>query len=112
MNRGESAGPPFQAGTTVEVRSYDEILATLDPQRKCDGLEFMEGMKAFCGQRFVVFKKVEMLFDESAGRMLRVKKERYVLDGVICDGRGTCQREGCDRCCFYFWSRPWLRESK
>jgi hypothetical protein len=110
-NGRETPTRPFEAGATVEVRSYEEIVATLDVERKCDGLEFMEGMRAFCGRRFTVLKRVERLFDESAGRMLRVKKERYVLDGVLCDGRGTSRREGCDRCCFYFWSRSWLRES-
>src|SRR3990172_8490143 len=57
---------PFQAGEDVEVLSYEEICATLDDERKCEGLELMEGMKRFCGERLIVFKKVEMLFDEKA----------------------------------------------
>jgi hypothetical protein len=103
---------PYQAGDIVSVLGYDEIRATLDQQGKCDGLEFMEGMKPFCGRRFVVMKKVEMLFDEVAQRMLKIKKERYILEGVICNGQGTTQREGCDRCCFYFWGRSWLRKAQ
>jgi hypothetical protein len=101
---------PLQAGDLVEVLSYEEIRRTLDERGTCDGLDLMEGMKQFCGRRFVVMKKVELLYDEVAHRMLKIKKERYLLEGVICDGRGATQREGCDRCCFYFWSRPWLRK--
>jgi hypothetical protein len=93
----------------VEVLSYEEVFCTLDEESTCGGLQFMEGMKRFCGQRLVVRKKVRMMFDERARRMVRISRNRYILDGAICDGKGQYDREGCDRCCFYFWSDRWLR---
>ncbi len=103
-------GRPFRAGDVVQVLPYEEILAMLDPNRRCDGLEFMEGMRQFCGRRLVVLKRVRLIFDEQTRRMLAIKRERYILEGAICDGGGMYSREGCDRCCFYFWSSRWLRK--
>ncbi len=101
--------PRFAAGNIVEVLSYAEISVTLDANRSADGLSFMEGMRRYCGQRLKVLKKVELIFDETAGRMVRMTRDRYILEGAICDGVGTFDKEGCDRCCFYFWSGLWLR---
>ena len=41
----------------VEVRSKEEILATLDSKGQLDGMPFMPEMFAFCGERFQVFKR-------------------------------------------------------
>ena len=106
---GPSAEGPFRPGDVVEVRSYDEVQATLDEKGFYDKLEFMEGMKNYCGRRLVVKKRVRSIFDERAWRMLTVRKSRYILDGAICDGSGQYDKEGCDRCCFYFWADRWLR---
>jgi hypothetical protein len=43
--------------------------------------------------------------------MLKVKRPRYLLDEAICDGAGMYDKEGCDRCCFYFWTDRWFRRS-
>jgi hypothetical protein len=100
----------IQPGDWVEVLSYEEIRATLDDKNTFQGLQFMEGMKRFCGQRLRVRKEVRMLFDERAWRMLRVRRPRYLLDDAICDGKGMFDQEGCDRSCFFFWAEAWLRK--
>jgi hypothetical protein len=102
---------PFRAGDIVQVLPFEDILATLDPNRRCGGLLFMEGMRRFCSHRLVVLKRVQMIFDEQTGKMLAIRKQRYILEGAICDAQGMYTREGCDRCCFYFWSRRWLRRA-
>lgn len=107
----ELDGRPLGVGDVVQVLPYEEILATLNSNRMCDGLEFMEGMRQFCGRRLVVLKRVRLIFDEQTRRMLAIKRERYILEGAICDGGGTYSQEGCDRCCFYFWSGQWLRRA-
>ncbi len=99
----------FRPGETVEVLTWEEIQQTLDENRTCGGLQFMEGMKRFCGQRMVVRKRVRTIFDERTWRMLKIGRT-HILDGAICDGRRQYSQEGCDRCCFYFWKDRWLRK--
>ena len=41
-----------KAGDTVEVRSAEEILNTLDEQGALDGMPFMPEMFEYCGKRF------------------------------------------------------------
>jgi hypothetical protein len=103
---------PIQPGQWVEILTYDEILAMLDDKGRCDGLEFMEGMRRYCGRRLRVRKLVRMMFDERKWRMLKVKRPRYLLDEAICDGSGMYDKEGCDRSCFYFWTDRWFRNSE
>jgi hypothetical protein len=103
------AGGAFKPGDVIEVLSLGEIKTTLDEAGNCDGLHFMEGMEIHCGKRFAVRKRVRNMFDERAWRMVRIRNA-YILDGVICEGRGLYDKEGCDRCCFFFWKDRWLRK--
>lgn len=96
-------------GDIVEVRSWDEIRTTLDDSLRCKGLEFMPEMKKFCGTRLRVRKKVRAIFDERAWRMLKIKNT-YLLEDCVCDGKGMSDKEGCDRCCYFFWKDAWLRK--
>ncbi len=108
---GEAAaesGGAFNSGDVVEVLSLGEIKKTLDDAGNCDGLHFMAGMEIYCGRRFVIRKRVRTMFDERSWRMVRIRNA-YILDGVICEARGMYEREGCDRCCFFFWKDRWLR---
>ena len=95
----------LRPGELVEVKSVQEILATLDKRRRCNGLLWMVGMRKFCGKRYKVFKRVETIMLESNGE-LRKMKNTVLLEGVMCDGSEFC---GCDRSCFHFWREAWLR---
>lgn len=110
---GELNDPPSKPesvpGEYVEVLSYEEIARTLDDGGMCDGLVFMEGMKRYCGRKMRLFKKIRAIFDERQRKMLAIRRPRYLLENAICDGVGQYDKEGCDRCCFYFWSNRWLR---
>jgi len=108
-NISTDSDTPLLPGQWVEVLSFEVIAATLDEKGTCDRLEFMEGMRAFCGKRLRVRKQVRMMFDERSWRMLKIKRPRYLLDESICDGKGMYDKEGCDRCCYYFWTDRWLR---
>ena len=105
---------PFQEvlnlrqGELVEVKSVEEIMATLDKTRRNKGLLWMTGMRKFCGGRYRVFKRVETILLESNGK-LRKMKNTVLLQGVMCDGTDFC---GCDRSCFHFWHEVWLRKVK
>jgi hypothetical protein len=95
----------LQPGELVEVKSTEEILATLDHRRRHKGLLWMTGMKKYCGRRYRVRKRVQRITLESNGE-LRNMKHTVLLDGVMCDGR---EFGGCDRCCFHFWREAWLK---
>jgi hypothetical protein len=108
---GAQPAGPLRSGDWVEVLRRDEIARTLDGNRQCGGLEFLEGMARYCGKRLRVRREVRMLYDECQRRMLRVRRPRYILDSAVCDGQGMYDKEGCDRSCFYFWDGRWLKRS-
>jgi hypothetical protein len=83
------------------------ISATLDKNGRCDGLRFMKGMEEYCGQTFTVLRRVQAIFDEREWHMRRIR-DTVLLEGVICKGWYMGDREGCDRCCFFFWKEQWL----
>ncbi len=95
----------LQPGELVEVKSVDEILATLDPNRRHKGLLWMTGMRKYCGGQYRVYRRVQRITLESNGE-LRNMRNTVLLDGVMCDGR---EFGGCDRSCFHFWREAWLR---
>jgi hypothetical protein len=94
----------LQPGELVEVKSEQEIAATLDSGGRLHGLVFSPGMRAYCGKRLIVFKRVERVYLEESKQMRRVKNT-VLLGGVLCDGLLM----GCDRACFFFWREAWLR---
>ncbi|HXZ86394.1 MAG TPA: hypothetical protein VEI82_13000 [Myxococcota bacterium] len=95
----------FRAGELVEVRSKEEILATLDEHGCVDGLPFMPEMLQLCGQRIpvraVAHKTCETAFHTAQGRR---------LDSAVhfgrCDGSA---HGGCQAACSLFWKDAWLR---
>lgn len=101
--------PVLQEGDLVEVLPFKDILKTLDEDMCVGKTLFLEGMKQYCGKRLRVIKKMNMMVDEQSWRMVRLK-DSVILENVICDARGQYDKEGCDRCCFYFWKEQWLRK--
>jgi hypothetical protein len=96
----------FRAGDLVEVRSKEEILASLDEHGCVDGVPFMPEMLRFCGQRFRIGAVAHKTCDticSSGGRRLPATVH---LDGLRCDGsaHGGCQAE-----CNLFWKDAWLK---
>jgi hypothetical protein len=96
----------LQPGEWVEVRSIDEISKTLDEKRKYQGVIFIPEMESFCGKKFKVFKKVEVIKFETTGEVRKLKIPPVLLEGVYCNGEF---HDVCDRACFHFWMDPWLK---
>lgn len=96
----------LQPGEWVEVRPIDEISVTLDDKGKFKGLYFMPEMEKFCGKKFKVFKKAEIIKLESTGEVRKLRSPSIFLEGVYCNGE---RHEGCDRACFHFWRETWLK---
>jgi hypothetical protein len=111
LNEGQGGQTPMlenlalQPGELVEVKSIDEILATLDRNRRHKGLLWMTGMRPHCGKQYRVYRRVRRITLESNGE-LRNMKNTVLLEGVMCDGR---EFGGCDRSCFHFWREAWLK---
>jgi hypothetical protein len=103
-------GPIRHVGDWVEVKSAEEILATLDENGAFDNLPFMPEMLQFCGQRFRVYKSAHKSCDTATGfatgRWLGVSLDDTVHLDLRCDGSA---HGGCQAACLLFWKEAWLR---
>jgi len=103
---GEALG--LAPGDLVEVRSLEEIAATLDANGKHRGLLFPTEAIQHVGRRFRVRGKVERLVDEHSGRLLRMKNDCVLLEDVICYGERTPGVWFCPREFPVYWREAWL----
>jgi hypothetical protein len=95
----------LKAGELVEVKSKEEILATLDKNGRLDGLPFMPQMLEYCGKRFKVYARAHKTCD-----FIYTMRSRWLPDGVHldirCDGAAY---GGCQHACLLWWKEPWLK---
>jgi hypothetical protein len=96
----------LQPGDAVEVKSKEEIFATLDERDRNRGLRFDSEMLHYCGMRAQVLRRVEHIVDEQTGKMIHIKGDCIILEGVVCTG--TYHRS-CPRRIFPYWREAWLR---
>src|SRR5215468_10258420 len=76
----------LRVGDIVEVRSPEEILATLDANGELESLPFMPEMLRYCGQRLTVYKVANKLCDTVSRSGMRKMDNAVHLSGVRCDG--------------------------
>jgi hypothetical protein len=96
----------LRAGDWIEVRSKEEILATLDRHGRLDGQVFMPEMFQFCGKRYRVWKRAHKTCDTvnlTGGRRLQ---STVHLQELRCDGTA---HGGCEAACLLFWKEAWLK---
>jgi hypothetical protein len=94
----------WKTGDVVEVRSKEEILATLDTSGRLDGLPFMPQMFQYCGRRFEVIARAHKTCDVVGG------ENRSLADGIHLDIRCDGQAYGgCQAGCRLFWKQAWLK---
>jgi hypothetical protein len=94
----------FRRGDWVEVRSFEEIAASLDDEGTLDGMPFMPEMMPYCGRRFRVYRRADKTCVEGLG--MRRLQSAVFLEGLRCDGSA---HEGCQRGCVFFWKEAWLQ---
>ena len=78
----------------IEVKSYPEILATLDEHGRNRGLVFDLEMKQYCGNGYFVNRRLDRMIREDNGRLLDVRNT-VILDQVDCQcvfATGGCPR--------------------
>jgi hypothetical protein len=95
----------LQPGELVEVKSKNEILATIDPQGRNRGLSIDFEMIRHAGKRFRVLRRVDRIVLETTGTMREIRNT-VLLEKTECEG--LCRR-GCTRSSYPMWREAWLR---
>ncbi len=106
LKRTPSASLNLQPGELVEVKSKDEILATLDLMGRNRGLYFTPEMVKYCGNEFRVLKQLDKMVNEKTGELRKISST-VLLEGSRCDGKA---HGGCQRLCYCLWREIWLRK--
>jgi hypothetical protein len=104
--KSSEAAHPLSSGDAVQVRSADEIIATLDRRGKHRGLWFDRDMVKYCGRNYRVLGRVERIIDDATGEMRVMKTPCILLDGTDSTGeylRFNAQHD------LLFWREDWLR---
>jgi len=102
----------LQAGELVRVRSYRDILKTLDQDWKNRGMYFDGELVPFCDGTYNVLRRVEKIIDEKTGKMLHFKNDAIILKDVACEARYAKCRRFCSRAIYPYWREIWLERAK
>ncbi len=97
------------SGKMVRVRSESEIRSMLDEREKYRGCLFIDEMFEYCGNEYKILKVIDNFFDEAKQKMCKCK-DTVILEGVVCSGRQRLYSVSCDRNCFFFWHKDWLKK--
>lgn len=99
----------LRPGDLVEVKTPDEIAATLDAAGTVDQLPFMREMVEYCGKRFRVSRRAVKICASGmkGGSVLRAFRmdDVLLLEGLRCSG---VDHDGCQKSCVIFWREAWL----
>jgi hypothetical protein len=104
---GERIG--LQPGDLVQVRSTEEIAATLNEKGTTRGLWFDWEMIPYCGGTYRVLDRVERFIDDRNGQLIELSSDCVILEGVVCTGDHSSNRWFCPRAIYPFWREAWLR---
>jgi hypothetical protein len=106
--RTPSARLDLQPGELVRVRSYMEILATLDEKGYNRGMSFDAELVPFCGGTYRVLDRISKIINEKTGKMQQMKNECIILEGVVCRACYAKHRRFCPRAIYPYWREIWL----
>jgi len=95
----------LRVGEVVQVRTEDQILATLDGNGELESLPFMPEMLQFCGRRFKVDKLALKSCDTINWNGMYRMRNAVHLEGLRCDGQA---HGGCQAGCLLYWKEAWL----
>jgi hypothetical protein len=96
----------LQPGELVQVRSKEEIMATLNKDQRNRGLWFDPEMLPYCGGVYRVLRRVYRIIDEKTGKLIDMKYPCIVLEGVVCQGD---YHRLCPRAIYPYWRENWLK---
>lgn len=95
----------LQSGEWVNVKSTEEIQATLNPEGINCGLAFRPNMAEAIGGRYQVAFPVQKIILEQTGKMVHLSNT-VALKGVVC--QGVCAAN-CPRAEYLYWRESWLQ---
>jgi hypothetical protein len=97
----------LKPGEMVEVKSLQEIVATLNENGRNRGLHFSADQRPFCGGRYRVRSRADKFIAEGTGEMKHFRNT-VMLDDVLCDS-ACFAFGGCYRADLLYWREIWLR---
>jgi hypothetical protein len=97
----------LQAGDLVRIKSREEIVKTLDHTNHNRGLSFDAEMVKYCGRIASVRARVRQLIDEETGKMVHIKSDCIILEGVTCT---SDYHRLCPRGIYPYWREIWLEK--
>lgn len=97
----------LQPGDMVEVKSLQEIVATLNRNGYNRGLHFSADQRPFCGRRYRVRNRADNFIAEGTGEMKHFRNT-VMLEDVLCDS-ACFAFGGCYRADLLYWREIWLR---
>jgi hypothetical protein len=98
----------LQPGELVRVKSYDEILETLDESNQNRGMSFDAEQVLYCGGTYRVRARVNKIVNEKDGRLLQLKTPSVLLEGATCQACYSNRRMFCPRAVYPYWRETWL----
>jgi hypothetical protein len=102
----------LQPGEWVEVKSRDEIAATINKAGINRGMRYDVEMLKYSGERYRVQMRVHKLINEKNGKMTTAKTPLIQLENVYCRAECTPMRLGCPRASNTYWREIWLKRSQ
>lgn len=98
----------LKPGELVRVKTFKEILATLNTANKNRGLYFDAEAVPYCGGTYRVRNRVHKFIDEKTGKLITSKNSPLILEGVSCQARYSDCRMFCPRSILSWWREIWL----
>lgn len=96
----------LQPGEWVEVKSFEEIRATLNARGLNRGLSFEADMRPHCGKRFRVHSRLDKMVLEENGELYQTRNT-VILEGINCGCYFSWG--GCGRGERMYWREIWLK---
>jgi hypothetical protein len=103
-----SAKLDVRPGELVKIRSYEEILETVDETGYNRGMSFDAEMVPYCGGTYRVLARVSKLINERTGKMQHLKNDCVMLENVVCLACYSKFRRFCPRSIYPYWREIWL----
>lgn len=107
-----TSGLNLQTGELVRIKSYNDILNTLNEEGKNRGLSFDAELVPYCGTVQRVRARLTTYMDEKRGKLVHLKNPCILLEDVYCQSRYSSCKMMCPRSIYSWWHEVWLeRES-
>jgi hypothetical protein len=109
LEKGEtpSGKLDLQPGDLVRIKPKEAIAKTLDRTNHNRGLSFDAEMVKYCGRLARVRACVHRLIDEETGKMIHIKSDCIILEGVTCTAD---YHRLCPRGIYPYWREIWLEK--